>query len=484
MLPPDSTPDEAVDRPLDPSETAFLSDTEPDRGDQPAPVGADGYPSGPGNVSGPAPVPVSGRRGGGGRAIAAVAVALVAVLGGGAMFVSGYALGNRQAIQPGTSASDQAQFQAFWDAYHKVHDDYALGPIADKTLIQGAIKGLVESIGDPYSSYLTPEDFSGTLQDIEGQFEGIGAEIGTVDKNGKTVDCATFGPDCRLDVIAPIEGSPAEQAGLKAGDVIDSVDGTSVDGLTPDEARNKVRGKAGTSVVLHIERKDVAPFDVTIVRAKIQRKEVITKDLGGGSIGYVKLTGFSENGADEFVNAVKADVAKGDKKLIIDLRGDPGGFIDAANKVASQFIASGPVFWQQDVKGNQTATNALGGGAATDASIKVMLLVDKGSASASEIVAGALHDTGRATLVGETTFGKGTVQTWIQLGTNGADGGIKLTVAKWLTPNKTWVHKVGITPDVPVTVPADNPAGKDPVLDKALELLGATAGVVELRLAA
>jgi carboxyl-terminal processing protease len=121
---------------------------------------------------------------------------------------------------------------------------------------------------------------------------------------------------------------------------------------------------------------------------------------------------------------------------------------------------------------------------ATDPSIKVILLVDKGSASASEIVTGALHDTGRATVVGETTFGKGTVQTWIQLGANGADGGIKLTVAKWLTPNKTWVHKVGIAPDVAVTVPADNPSGKDPVLDKALALLGSTTGAAALALAA
>jgi carboxyl-terminal processing protease len=193
------------------------------------------------------------RRSGGGRALVAVAIALVAVLGGGAMFVSGYALGNRQAIQPGTSASDQAQFQAFWDAYHKVHDDYALGPIEDKVLIEGAIKGLVEAIGDPYSSYLTPEDFSGTLQDIEGQFEGIGAEIGTVDKDGKTVDCNEFGPDCRLVVISPIEGSPAEKAGLKPGDVITAVAGDKV--TSSDELGTAIRKhKPGDTVELRWQR--------------------------------------------------------------------------------------------------------------------------------------------------------------------------------------------------------------------------------------
>lgn len=443
-----------------------------------------GYAAGPGYVSGPAPVPVAAPRRRGGGFLLGIAVALVAVLGGGALFVSGYALGSRTAAQPGTAASEQQDFQAFWDAYHSIRDGYPLGPIDREKLVEGAIKGMVEALGDPYSSYLTPEDFRGTLQDIEGQFEGIGAEIGTVDANGETVDCNTFGPDCRLVIISPLDGSPAEQAGLKPGDVIASVDGSTLDGLNPDQARDRIRGKAGTSVTLHIERKGADAFDVTITRAKIQRKEVTARELADGTVGYVKLAGFSENGADEFVKAVKADVDKGIKRFVVDLRGNPGGFIDAAQRVASAFIRSGPVFWQEDAKGVQTPTDATGNGPATDPSIKVMLLVDKGSASASEIVAGALDDTDRATLVGETTFGKGTVQTWIELGQNGASGGLKLTVAKWLTPKKTWVHKVGITPDVPVTVPTDTPAGEDPVLDKALELLGAPAALWHLPVAA
>jgi carboxyl-terminal processing protease len=456
-----------------PSETTSLPET--------APVPETGEAMAPGYIAGPSPVAVQSRPRRGGFMLG-VAVALVALLGGGALFLSGYSIGLRQAAEPGTPATEQAEFQAFWDAYHNIKERYPLGPVDQKTLIEGAIKGMVESLGDPYSSYLSSEDFRGTLQDISGEFEGIGAEIGTVNAAGDTVDCTPFGPDCRLVIVAPIEGSPAEKAGLKPGDVIVTVDGSTLDGLTPDEARDRIRGPKGTSVALHIEREGAAAFDITIVRDTIHRQEVITRDLGDGSIGYVRLTGFSENGADAFVAAVKADVDKGQKKLVIDLRGNPGGFIDAARKVASAFIDSGPVFWQEDAKGELTPTDALPDGVATDPSIQVVVLIDKGSASASEIVAGALQDTKRAKLVGEKSFGKGTVQQWIELQDA---GGVKLTVAKWLTPNKTWIHTIGLTPDIPVVVPTDNPPDTDPILDKALEVLNgaAAAPVVLLRAA-
>ena len=163
---------------------------------------------------------------------------------------------------------------------------------------------------------------------------------------------------------------------------------------------------------------------------------------------------------------------KGVKKLVLDLRGNPGGFLLDSLDVASEFIAEGPIYWQEDAKGVQTVSDARPGGIATDVSIQVVVLVDRGTASAGEIVAGALQDRGRAKLIGETTFGKGTVQEWIELGEL---GGVKLTTNKWLTPSKTWIHKVGITPDIPVTVPPDLPQGSDPVLDEALEVLGASA---------
>jgi len=434
----------------------------------------------------------------------AVSLVLVAVMAGGALFLSGYQLGRDAASAPGTAASDVDAWKPFWSVYDAITKRYPLEPVDRTTLIEGAIKGMVEAVGDPYSSYLSPQDYTSTLDDISGTFEGIGAEIGSVDSSGNTSDCATFGPECFLVIIAPIEGSPAEKAGLKPGDVILMVDGSRLDGLTPDEARDRVRGKAGTEVKLHIQRfESAAPaasagpagsgapggsagpssapsrrtlldeFDITLTRDKIQRREVTSRELAGGTVGYDRLSGFSEAGAKELREAMRAQIAAGITKIILDLRGNPGGFITAARSVASDFIASGPVFWEQEANDNLIEWQAEAGGVATDPSIQVVVLMDKGTASASEIVAGALQDTKRATLIGETSFGKGTVQEWLGLD---ALGGVKLTVYKWLTPNKRWIHKIGLTPDIPVTVPADTPPGEDPVLDKALEVLGG-AGV-------
>ena len=439
----------------------------------------------------------------------ALSLVLVAVMAGGALFLSGYQMGRDAAGAPGTAASEVDAWKPFWNVYEAITQRYPLDPVDRTTLIEGAIKGLVEAVGDPYSSYLSPQDYTTTLDDISGTFEGIGAEIGSVDAGGNTSDCSTYGPTCFLVVIAPIEGSPAEKAGLKPGDVILMVDGSRLDGLTPDEARDRVRGKAGTEVKLHIQRFEaptpapsaapagspapatsgapgatpaprtlVEEFDVTIVRDKIQRREVTSRELVGGTVGYDRLSGFSDAGAKELREAMRAQIDKGIRKIVLDLRGNPGGFITAARSVASDFIASGPVFWEQDAKGGQIETQAEAGGVATDPSIRVVVLIDRGTASASEIVAGALQDTKRAQLIGETSFGKGTVQEWLGLGDL---GGVKLTVWKWLTPDKRWIHKVGLTPDIAVTVPANTPAGEDPVLDKALEVLGA-AGLAPARL--
>ncbi len=414
-------------------------------------------------------------RGGPGGILLGIAIVLVVVLSGGALFASGFVLGQRQAAQPGTAATDEAAFQPFWDVYSAIRDRYALGPVDQKTLVEGAIKGMVEAVGDPYSTYLTSAEFRNTLQDISGEFEGIGAEIGTVDAKGATVDCTIFGPDCRLVIVAPIDGSPALKAGLKPGDVVAKVDGSTLDGLTPNEARDRIRGKKGTDVVLTIERSGVSAFDVTITRDVVRQREVITEEYANGTIAYVRLTGFSDNSATAFEVAVKAAIDKGQTRIILDLRGNPGGFVTAARTVASTFILDGPVFWEEDAQGAISPTESLGKGLATDPKIQVAVLIDKGSASASEIVAGALQDTGRGTLIGETSYGKGTVQTWIEL--NNDSGGVKLTVAKWLTPNKRWIHKIGLTPDIEVAVPADNPAGKDPVLDRAIEFLSGTGAL-------
>ena len=218
-------------------------------------------------------------------------------------------------------------------------------------------------------------------------------------------------------------------------------------------------------------RGTAAPIDITVVRDIIVSKEVIAKDLGGGSIGYIAVTGFSDNSQAKFHETLQADLKAGKKLFILDLRGDPGGYVTAARSIASEFIASGPIFWERDADGTTTETDATGEGIATDPSIKLVVLVDKGSASASEIVAGALQDTKRATIVGETSFGKGTVQQWIQLNNGSA---LKLTIAKWLTPDKRAIDHLGLTPDVIVEMTEEDfKANRDPQLDAAIETLDA-----------
>lgn len=421
-------------------------------------------PAGPAN---PSPV-ASGRR----VPVVAISIALIAVLAGSALFMSGYTLGRQVAAEPGTPTSLTTAFQPFWDTYQAVTERYAGGPIDRTALIQGAIRGMIASLGDPYSAYLTSEEYRQSLLGISGQFEGIGAEIASQAPDGSQ-GCTPLGAACRLVITNPLDGSPAQKAGLKAGDIIMSVDGVSLDGLTVDAARDKIRGPKGTVVALAIERTGVAPIQLTITRDVVQSKEVDSKALAGGSVAYIRLAGFSDAAADEVVKALGTHLAAGRTKLILDLRGDPGGYLTAARKIASQFIASGPVFWEQDAAGNQVPTNALGDGVATNPDVRVVVLIDGGSASASEIVAGALQDTKRATLVGQQSFGKGTVQQWQEL--TGEGGAFKLTIARWLTPNKRWIHKVGLTPDVVVTLPNPVPAGTDPTLDKALQVLGATA---------
>ena len=398
------------------------------------------------------------------------ALGIVAVLAGSALFVAGFSLGRESALTPGTPSGAANAFQPFWDTYSAITDRYAGGAVDQKSLVEGAIKGMIGALDDPYSLYMTSDEFKASLQGIAGQFEGIGATIGTVDGSGVTNTCATLGDGCRLAIVRPLTGSPAEKAGLRPGDVITAIDGTQLAGLTADAARTKVRGPKDTTVTLQIERgKGGAAFAVPIVRAVIVQPEVETMTLADGKAAYIKLNGFSDRAAGDFDAAVSGAVERGEKQILVDLRGNPGGLVTAARDVASQFLPDGTIFWEEDSSGNLTETTAKPGGAATDPSIHVAVLVDGGSASASEIVTGALHDRGRAIVVGSKTFGKGTVQQWTQLEDD--TGGFRLTIAKWLTPDKTWVHGVGITPDVVVTDTAAKPAD-DPVIDAALKALG------------
>jgi carboxyl-terminal processing protease len=328
---------------------------------------------------------------------------------------------------------------------------------------------------------MTSEEYRLSLSGLSGQFQGIGAEMSSQDEDGAA--CAPVSETCRLVVVRVIRGSPALEAGLRAQDIVVSVDEESVIDSTLEETVAKVRGEKGTPVTLGLER-DGRLLDLTIVRDTIDIEAVRSEILADGQVGYLKIDGFSSNAADDLVEQLRELVEVQDiDSLILDLRDDPGGFVNVAQTVASQFIAEGPIYWEETAGGDQKAFEATPDGIATDPAIRLVLLVNGGSASASEIVAGALQDTGRATLVGETTFGKGTIQQWIEL--SGDNGGFRLSVAKWLTPDKTWVHEAGITPDIVVPRPADTPEGEDPQLDRAIELLTRATGEVHgLRAAA
>ena len=377
-----------------------------------------------------------------------LAVGLVAILAGGALFMSGYTMGRQMALEPGTPAAATDEFEPFWDTYRTITQRYAGGDIDQEALIQGAIRGMIESLGDPYSSYLTSEEYRQSLQGISGQFEGIGAEMATEAPDG-TQGCATLGPDCTLVVVAPLEGSPAEEAGLEPGDLVIAADGAGFDGLTVDDALDRVRGPKGTKVALTIRRGEDDPFVLEITRDVIQAREV-RSELLEGNIGYVRLAGFSDASATQLENEIRKHLDAGSKKLILDLRGNPGGYVTAARDIASEFLSDGALFYEEDAQGNQVETGAVPGGIATDPSIELVVLIDEGSASASEIVAGALQDHDRATLVGQTSFGKGTVQQWQEL--PGEGGAFRLTIARWLTPGGHDFGGTGVIPDVELDV--------------------------------
>lgn len=409
-----------------------------------------------------------------------LALVAAAVLGGAALFVAGFSLGSSSFLHPGTPPNEAAMFQPFWDTWDAITNAY-VGPYDRQALVNGAIDGMIKALGDEFSGYMSPQALQNARASLNGQFQGIGAEVSARATNGGGA-CSPLGPTCRMTVNRPIPGSPADRAGLQAGDVITAVDGATVDGLTLDAAIAKVRGPKGTTVTLTLLRggsQAGAPVVLSIVRDTVSQSQVSTRDLPGGA-AYIKLSAFSDPAAVDFAAAVKAAVARGATSIIVDLRDNGGGYITAARAIASQFLASGPIFYEVGPSGERMPTDAAPGGAATASSIHLAVLVNGGTASASEIVAGALQDTGRAILVGAQTYGKGTIQEWIDLsydagGRTVASGGFRLTIAKWLTPDGRWIHKKGLTPNVVVAPNASDPGPTgDPYIDAALKALGST----------
>jgi carboxyl-terminal processing protease len=387
------------------------------------------------------------------------------VLAGSALFVSGFALGSLQQTTAGTPESRQELFRPFWDAYNDITLNY-VGEIDEKALVEGAIKGVFEALGDPFSGYMTADEFRGSLTGLSGEFEGIGAELATVDDAGAA--CQTIGDGCRMTVMRVLRRSPALAAGLAAGDVILAVDGEPTAGSDLAAVIERIRGPKGTAVALTVGRAG-DQLELAIVRDVIQAEHVRSEVLADGAVGYLKVDNFSSGAADDLHEQLRVLVEdNGVRALVLDLRDDPGGYVDKAVQIASEFVAADPLYYEQSARGEPRGIEPVAGGVATDPARPMVVLVNGGTASASEIVAAVLQGHGRALLVGEKTYGKGTVQEWKELA--GA-GGYRLSVRKWLTPDKTWIHGVGLLPDVVVTPPADQPAGEDAVLDRALELL-------------
>lgn len=348
--------------------------------------------------------------------------------------------------------SKDVDFNLFWEVWSLVQKNYVHQPVADTKLFYGALSGLVSALDDPYSVFFDPETAEKFQQELEGTFSGIGAELGIKEK--------------QLTIIAPLPDTPAARAGLKAGDKIFAIDGKETTEMALDYAVSLIRGPEGTLVTLTIWREGFErPQDFKITRGKIEIASV--KWEMRGDIAYIEINHFNEDTSGRFNQAVNELITKNPKGLILDLRNNPGGFLSTAVEIAGEWIEKNVVVIEQRDDGEKNEEKS--DGLARLQGLKTVVLVNEGSASASEIVAGALQDYEKATLVGKKTFGKGSVQNLEPLSDGSA---VKITVAEWLTPKGRHIDKEGIMPDVEVDLTEDDySANRDPQLDKAIEIL-------------
>ena len=361
-------------------------------------------------------------------------------------------------------------FAPFWTVWQKIQTDYYdKSKIDSQKMLNGAIAGMIQSLDDPFTMYLPPVQNNNFKQGLAGQFTGIGAELSMKGKD--------------IIVIAPIGGSPAEKAGVKAGDTIQKVDGTSVVNWTLSQTVDKIRGPKGTDVTLTVLHKDASsPTDIKITRDVITVKSVegwvkkvkdidnISKNNTQSSIAYIRLSQFGDSTNKDWSALVaklneQIKTQKDFKGVVLDLRNNPGGYLTDAVFIASEFLPEGtPVVSEDSAIEKKTLSVDRNG---SMINVPVVVLINKGSASASEIVSGALRDERKIPLIGETSFGKGTVQQAEDLG-NGS--GLHVTIAKWLTPDGTWVNGKGLTPDIQVKLDPKDPS-KDTQLEKAIQEL-------------
>lgn len=354
------------------------------------------------------------------------------------IFVAGFALGNQYGVgaaQSPFTAPPEAEeaFAPFWQVYNLIQDDYVDpegDPIDQQALVDGAISGMIDALGDQFSGYMDPETFPMINQELEGEIEGIGVVIRTVEDTGE------------IEVVSVMKDSPAEKAGILAGDIFAEVDGELVIEMNQMELAQRVRGPEGTDVNITMLRGEEL-VDFTVTRAKIIIPMIET-ELLEGNIGYIRLNQFGPSARAEIDRALTQMNSESLDGLVFDLRGNPGGLLTTAIEVTSAFLPEGNILIEDFGEYEQTFE---ANGTFSGLDVPLVVLVDEASASASELMAGALQDHGRATIIGETTFGKGTVQTWQHL-VNG--GGVRLTIARWLTPNGNWIHQQGVTPDIEI----------------------------------
>jgi len=382
---------------------------------------------------------------------------VVAVIVAGGIFSLGLWIGVTKIAyhvpQPGT-----LDFSLFWDAYNKLQQNF-IDPVKidDQTVLYGAIKGMTNALGDPYTDFFNPEQAKKFSEDLSGSFNGIGVEIG-IKKD-------------MLTIVAPLKGTPGQRAGLQSGDVIAKIDGKDSLSISIDEAVNLIRGTRGTIVTLTIMREGWdAIKDIKIVRDTIKIPD-IDWSLKNEDTAYIQMYQFDETLSTDFQTVAREILQSPAKKIILDLRDNPGGYLEIAQNIAGWFLQAGKTVTIEDFgEGNQQQLYiAEGNGAFVD--YPTVVLINQGSASASEILAGALRDNRAIKLIGNKSFGKGSVQQVIDL-----RGGsfLKITIAHWLTPNGNSISEVGLTPDVIVDITDQQyNSGQDPQLDKALEIISA-----------
>ena len=362
-------------------------------------------------------------------------------------------------------------FSAVWKAWEAMDEKFVPASVASTTAsssepviegtpeqkrVWGMIQGMAESLGDPYTFFLPPVEQKQFEEDLSGEFTGVGMEIAVRDEV--------------LTVVSPLKGTPAERAGVKAGDKVIQINGVSTQGMDITTAVNRIRGAAGTEVTLRMVREGwTEPRDIKVTRAVINLP-IIDNELRPDGIYVIALHNFTANSPQLFRDALRAFVESGSTRLILDLRGNPGGYLEASVDMASWFLPTGRVVVTEDYAGHQANVDHRSKGYNVfNENLRMVILVDKGSASASEILAGALRHYDIAELVGVNTFGKGSVQELVPI--TGATS-LKITVARWLMPDGVQIPTSGIVPDIEIKVTEeDATAGKDPQMDKAVELL-------------